>query len=30
VSFERLVLWTEQAQKKGIVLAPISQVLIKQ
>ncbi len=30
VSFERLVLWIEQAQKKGIVLAPISQVLIKQ
>lgn len=30
VSFERLVLWTEQALKKGIVLAPISQVLIKQ
>ena len=30
VSFERLVLWIEQSQKKGIVLAPISQVLIKQ
>ncbi len=29
VSFERLVLWLEQAQKKGVVLAPISQVLIK-
>jgi len=30
VSFERLVLWIEQARKKGIVLAPMSQVLIKQ
>lgn len=30
VNFERMVLWIEQAQKKGIVLAPISQVLIKQ
>ncbi len=30
VSFERLVLWLEQAQKKGVTLAPISQVLIKQ
>ena len=30
VSFERLVLWIEQAQKKGVVLAPMSQVLIKQ
>jgi polysaccharide deacetylase 2 family uncharacterized protein YibQ len=30
VGFERVVLWIEQAQKKGIVLAPISQVLIKQ
>jgi len=30
VNFERLILWAEQAQKKGIVLAPISQVLIKQ
>ena len=30
VSFERLVLWIEQAQKKGVTLAPISQVLIKQ
>ena len=29
VSFERLVLWLEQAQKKGVTLAPISQVLIK-
>jgi polysaccharide deacetylase 2 family uncharacterized protein YibQ len=29
VSFERVVLWLEQAQKKGVVLAPISQVLIK-
>ena len=29
VSFERLVLWLQQAEKKGIVLAPISQVLIK-
>lgn len=28
VSFERLVLWLEQAQKKGVVLAPISDVLI--
>jgi polysaccharide deacetylase 2 family uncharacterized protein YibQ len=26
VSFERLVLWAAQAQKKGIVLAPLSQV----
>jgi polysaccharide deacetylase 2 family uncharacterized protein YibQ len=30
VNFERMVLWIEQSQKKGIVLAPISQVLIKQ
>ena len=30
VSFERLVLWVEQAQKKGVTLAAISQVLIKQ
>jgi polysaccharide deacetylase 2 family uncharacterized protein YibQ len=30
VSFERLILWIEQAKKKGIVLAPMSQVLIKQ
>ena len=29
VSFERLVLWLAQAQKKGVVLAPVSQVLIK-
>lgn len=29
VSFERLVLWLEQAQKKGVVLAPISEVLIR-
>ncbi|MGE4062214.1 MAG: divergent polysaccharide deacetylase family protein [Rhodospirillaceae bacterium] len=29
VSFERLVLWMEQAQKKGIALAPISAVLIR-
>ena len=29
VSYERLVLWLEQAQKKGVTLAPISQVLIK-
>jgi len=29
VSFERLVLWLEQAQKKGVALAPISTVLIK-
>ncbi len=29
VSFERLVLWMDQAQKKGVVLAPISSVLIK-
>jgi polysaccharide deacetylase 2 family uncharacterized protein YibQ len=27
VAFERLALWIEQAQKKGIVLAPVSQVL---
>jgi polysaccharide deacetylase 2 family uncharacterized protein YibQ len=30
VNFERLILWAEQAQKKGIALAPISQVLITQ
>ncbi len=30
VGFERLVLWLDQAQKKGISLAPVSQVLIKQ
>lgn len=30
VNFERTALWIEQAKKKGIVLAPISQVLIKQ
>lgn len=30
VSFERLVLWMEQAQKKGVVITPISAVLIKQ
>ena len=30
VGFERLVLWLDQAQKKGVTLAPISQVLIKQ
>ena len=29
VSYERLVLWLAQAQKKGIVLTPVSQVLIK-
>ncbi len=29
VSFERLVLWLEQAQKKGVQLAPISEVLIR-
>lgn len=29
VSYERLVLWLEQAQKKGVTLAPISQVLTK-
>lgn len=29
VSFERLVLWMEQAQKKGVVITPISAVLIK-
>lgn len=29
VSFERLVLWLEQAQKKGVVIAPISEVLIR-
>lgn len=29
VSFERLVLWIDQAQKKGIVLAKISDVLIR-
>lgn len=29
VSFERLVLWLEQAQKKGVVLAPISEVLTR-
>jgi hypothetical protein len=29
VSFERLVLWLEQAQKKGLVLAKISDVLIR-
>lgn len=29
VSFERLVLWLEQAQKKGIALAPVSGVLIR-
>jgi polysaccharide deacetylase 2 family uncharacterized protein YibQ len=29
VSFERLVLWIEQTQKKGVALAPISQVLIR-
>jgi hypothetical protein len=27
IGFERLVLWIEQAQKKGIALTPISQVL---
>ena len=27
VSFERLVLWLAQAQKKGIVLAPLSQTV---
>jgi polysaccharide deacetylase 2 family uncharacterized protein YibQ len=30
VSFERLALWLDQAQKKGVTLSPISQVLIKQ
>lgn len=29
VSFERLVLWMDQAQKKGIALAPISEVLVR-
>jgi len=29
VSYERLVLWLEQAQKKGITLTPISAVLIR-
>ncbi|MGE3332533.1 MAG: divergent polysaccharide deacetylase family protein [Rhodospirillaceae bacterium] len=29
VSFERLILWLEQAQKKGIALTPISTVLIR-
>ncbi len=29
VSFERLVLWLEQSQKKGVTLAPVSQVLIR-
>ena len=29
VSFERLILWLGQAQKKGVALAPVSQVLIK-
>ena len=29
VSFERLVLWIDQAQEKGVSLAPISQVLIR-
>ncbi|MHB1205490.1 MAG: divergent polysaccharide deacetylase family protein [Rhodospirillaceae bacterium] len=29
VGFERLVLWLEQAQKKGVVIAPISEVLIR-
>jgi polysaccharide deacetylase 2 family uncharacterized protein YibQ len=29
VSFERLVMWLEQAQKKGVVIAPISEVLIR-
>lgn len=29
VSFERLVLWLDQAQKKGLVLAKISEVLIR-
>ncbi len=29
VSFERLVLWLEQAQKKGVQIAPISEVLIR-
>ena len=29
VSFERLVLWLDQAQKKGLVLAKISDVLIR-
>ena len=29
VGFERLVLWLDQAQKKGVALAPISQVLIR-
>lgn len=29
VSFERLVLWLQQAEKKGVTLAPVSQVLIK-
>lgn len=29
VSFERLILWLDQAQKKGIALTPISAVLIR-
>lgn len=29
VNFERLVLWLEQSQKKGVSLAPMSQVLIR-
>ena len=29
VNFERLVLWMEQSQKKGVTLAPMSQVLIR-
>ena len=29
VNFERLVLWLEQSQKKGVSLAPVSQVLIR-
>jgi polysaccharide deacetylase 2 family uncharacterized protein YibQ len=29
VSFERLVLWLDQATKKGVALAPISSVLIR-
>ena len=29
ISFECLLLWFTQAQKKGIVLTPVSQALIK-
>jgi polysaccharide deacetylase 2 family uncharacterized protein YibQ len=29
VSFERLVLWLDQATKKGVALAPVSSVLVR-